>query len=261
MAVSKASAVTLSPEAAEAALFPADVTIVSADVLAAYMHHTSRFGRASYWQSLATLHARSLASSPVLAALCRAPEALEDCAAAAASLAHPQTPAESIADAQRRESVSAITRFKRAIASQLAARDGHELQIAAQVVLDAFAAEDAAAAAAVEAQREFDRQRAIAEAAERERQAAERLGRRTRAHQIIERASKLSDEQERIERDIRAQLSDVLIERLDGSDAIRTREGRVFEAANVIAHARARQWSLEQLRAYHDAIDFMEAQS
>jgi len=172
--------------AAEELLFPTAVEPVSADTVALFAFHIGRFVLAGYGDALAALHARSLATHPELAWCCRQASSLEDAGNAAAQFAPrlAQDPAVA-ADA-------AVAKFKRTIAEQLAAADGHELQHAARVVLaglDAAVREEAERAAAAEREQAAAAEQAAAEQAAK-RAEAERLRADTAA---AEEASRSAD--------------------------------------------------------------------
>lgn len=121
--------------AAEAALYPLDLAPTSAEAIAEYTWHTSRFGVVGYGERLADLHARALVSHPQLARLLRSREAFDDIGTAAAQRASPAHNLEAHATAQARAWVSAVARYKLDLEAQIAAVDGHELGDAARQLL------------------------------------------------------------------------------------------------------------------------------
>lgn len=187
-----AQAIAAERIAAELRCFPPDLTPVSADAIAAYTMLTERIGSTAvrYGERLADLHRRAVTSHPELAALCRSPEAIDDVAAAAGSLAVPEHHRETHATAAARAGAAATARYRLDIASHLAAAPGDALGDAARVLLDCptlagrldaararheehvrldrerLAAEQQAAAQAAERQAEADRQAAARRAAE-----------------------------------------------------------------------------------------------
>lgn len=151
---------------AELALFPVALIPKSRDTVAMYEFLTSRLDAPGYAFGLLALHARALMGDADLAALFRSPEALSDVAIAA----------ERYAAADRAAaSASAVAKYKRAIAEQLAAVDGHELQTDARRYLEVLVASDRERTAE---QRRAEQDRITAEQAAAEKQAVEEAERK-----------------------------------------------------------------------------------
>lgn len=145
---------------AELALFPVALIPKSRDTVAMYEFLTSRLDAAGYASGLLALHARALMGDGELAALFRSPEALSDVAIAAERY---------VAADRAAASASAVAKYKRAIAEQLAAVDGHELQTDARRYLEVLVARDREHAAE---QRRAEQDRIAAEQAATEQAAA-----------------------------------------------------------------------------------------
>jgi hypothetical protein len=152
----------------ELELFPVALLPRSRDAIAQYEWLTSRLVAAGYATALLALHMRALQGDPDLASLFRSPEALADVGVAAERYAI-ATAADRV-----RASASAVADFKRAIAEQLAAIEGHELQAAARRYLEILGERERKRAAEVAAAEQARAILELAAAEEREKARAER---------------------------------------------------------------------------------------
>lgn len=237
-------------EQAEQLLFPTALTIVSADLVATFTLFTGRLPPVGFDAGMLDGHARAVAT-PALQALFRSPEALADVETAAASYAAriARDPAEYGAEA--------VTRYKRAIAAQLAAVVGHELHSAATVYLAGCVARDQAAT-----------ERATA--AERERLAAEQAAAEQREVAKKESARLLAEAEEakRAQSSAEAVVAATLeshrvmrarwfVAELQASEVktLRVRDGRrrgKYDVGQLISHVPS--MSLEELADYGAAL-------
>ncbi|HMG57371.1 MAG TPA: hypothetical protein VK601_27920 [Kofleriaceae bacterium] len=240
--------------AAEATMFPSELTPTTADAIAAYTWHTARLAAPAYGERLADLHRRAMATHPALAELMRSVDALDDVGAAAASLANADR-GETHAAAGARAAAAARRRYQRDVADQLAEAPGHELAASARALL---AVENLEA-------------RVAAESARREEHAAAELARELESRRaadraVIDRSAQRVREAETRAADARAAAAmtaaeyrklraEAFIQRLKLSDLKHVRvggDGALYAIADLVETAG--EMSIEQLARFEAAL-------
>ncbi len=123
--------------AADAIVFSTEIQPLTADVIVTYETLTRRTEAMGYDRAMAGYHARAVVSHPLLASCFRTSECLADIRGAAMIGVGPSDERETHFAAGARAASASVERYRIAIAAQLAAVDGHELQGAARSLLGA----------------------------------------------------------------------------------------------------------------------------